>query len=70
MILGGIQAAIQAFPKVKEIVTEAKDFFTGLTGKVITVEQQKQLHDHIDELSAAAQAGKIAPAWTVEADPE
>lgn len=70
-ILGGVQMAIQEFPKAVALVKKAKDFFTGLVGDgIITKDQQDKLHARIDELSAAAQRGEIPPAWTVEADPE
>lgn len=71
MVLGGIQAAIQEFPQIMSIVEKGKDFFSGLVGDgVITKEQQDALHQRIDDLSDAAQAGKIPPAWEVEPDPE
>lgn len=69
MILGGIQAAIQAFPQVKAIVEKGKDLISSLTGQVITVEQQNALHSRIDEISDAAQRGEIPRGWTVDADP-
>ena len=70
-IIGLIQAAIQAAPQAIEVINNARATINALfTGKIITAEQQKQLHDHVDKLCEAALTLSTPPAWTVEPDPE
>lgn len=70
-ILAGIQAAIQAAPQIKELVTKGKDFISALfTAKLITKEQQNQLFQRVDEISEAFKNGEQPPHWDVEPDPE
>ncbi len=69
-IISGIQAAINAAPQIEAIVTSAKAWFTSLfEGGLITIAQQKAIHDHIDSISAMAKLGIVPPHWQVEADP-
>lgn len=64
------QAAITAAPQVAELVTKAKEYITALfTAGLITIEQQKVLHDHIDSIAALAKAGLLGSHWDVEGDP-
>lgn len=70
LIIQGIQLAIKEAPQAIELVNKGKEFISALMGaKVITVEQQRDLHDHIDKVSEAALNGDVPPAWGVEADP-
>jgi hypothetical protein len=70
LIISGIQAAIAAAPQVKELAISAKNFIAGMfTAGLITKEVQDQAHAHVDAVCAAALAGQVPPAWTVEADP-
>ena len=70
MILGGIQAIIMAAPKVVALVQKAKEMISAMfSAGLITKEIQDKLHAHIDEISRAAIAGEIPPAWQVEPDP-
>lgn len=69
-ILAGIQAAINAAPQVIGIVNSAKALFVSLfEAGLITVEQQKAIHDHIDSIVAMAKLGIVPPHWQVEPDP-
>jgi hypothetical protein len=69
-IIAGVQAAINAAPQIEAIVTSAKAWFTSLfEGGLITIAQQKAIHDHIDSISAMAKAGIVLPHWQVEQDP-
>lgn len=70
LVLTGFQAAIAAAPKIAEVVSAAKDFFTALfEADLITEAQQDKVHAHIDAIAAAFEEGKTPPAWTVESDP-
>lgn len=70
LIMQGIEAAISAAPQVEALVVKAKDFIASLFGAgLITKATQDSLHARIDAVCAAALAGQVPPAWTVEADP-
>lgn len=69
-ILGGIQAAIAAAPKVVAIAKAGKAFIASLTGTLITKEQQDSIHARIDEIAKAHANGKLPDGWAVEPDPQ
>jgi hypothetical protein len=69
-IIGGIQTAIAEAPKVVALYNSAKTFISGLFGAgLISAKTQDDLHQHVDALQAAHEAGQEPPAWTVEPDP-
>ena len=66
-----IRAAISAAPQAIEVIQGARATIDALfTAKLITVEQQKRLHDHVDKLCEAALTLSTPPAWEVQPDPE
>jgi hypothetical protein len=66
-----IRAAISAAPQVIEVVQGARATIDALfTGKIITVEQQDKLHQHVNDLLDAALTGETPPEFNVEPDPE
>jgi hypothetical protein len=70
-ILAGIQAAIGAAPQVVQLVTDAKNWITGLLGAgIITAEQQTALHDWVDSIASMSKLGIIPPSWQVQPDPK
>ena len=70
-IISLIQAAIKAAPQAISVIKYARETIDALfTGKLITVEQQDQLHEHVDKLCEAALTLELPPAWAVEPDPE
>lgn len=70
-IIALFQAAIQAAPKVAELVVKAKEYIAALFGAgLITKDQQDRLFAHMAELQAAALTGNPPPHWTVEPDPQ
>ena len=71
LIIQGIQAAIAAAPSVAAVVTAAKNLISELANaKVITVDQQNLIHQHVDNYAAMVNAGLIPPAWQVQPDPQ
>ena len=70
LILQGILAAISAAPQVEAIVTAGKTFITSLfSSGLISIDTQNILHAYVDAHAAAAKAGVVSLAWTVEPDP-
>lgn len=66
-----IQWGIKVAPDVEAFVVAAKKHIEQLfMGRLITVEQQAQMHAFLDDLNAARKAGVVDPAWTVEPDPQ
>lgn len=73
LILQGILAAIQAAPKVAEVVTSAKQLITALfNAGVISKEVQDALHSYVDAHAALVAQGIVIPnqGWSVEPDPD
>lgn len=70
-IVSTIQAAIKYAPTAIALFKVIRDNVTMLfQKKLITKEQQDQLHTWVDAICAQAEAGKIPASWQVEADPE
>jgi hypothetical protein len=70
LILQGFEAAINAAPKVAELVIKAKDFIATLfAAGLISKEKQDAMHLRVDSRSAMALAGIIDDGWTVDPDP-
>jgi hypothetical protein len=69
LIIQGIEAAIEAAPKVVEVVSKSKDLVTALfTAKLIPKETQDAIHLHIDARAALVAQGITPLHWTVEPD--
>ena len=69
-IISAIQLAVAAAPEIANLYAKAKDFVTALfEAAVISKADQDAMHNHIDALQAAALAGTVPPAWSVEPDP-
>ncbi len=66
-----VQLAIAAAPDVIKAAQDAKNFITQLfLAKLITADQQNQLHSHVDAVLAVFVDGQNIPSnWKVEADP-
>lgn len=71
LIMGGIQAAIQAAPGVIDVVNKAKALIASLfTAKLITKDVQDALFAQVDAIAALVSAGIVPPAWQVQPDPQ
>jgi hypothetical protein len=69
-IIAALQAGIEAAPKVVALVVKAKNAISALVGaKLVSIEQQAAIWDHLEAVSKAALAGETPPAWLVEPDP-
>jgi hypothetical protein len=70
LLLQVLQAAISAAPQAIDIATKGKDLIDSLfTAKLITVEQQNALKNHVDSMMALAVAGIVPDWWKVQPDP-
>jgi hypothetical protein len=70
LILQGFEAAINAAPKVVELVTKAKDFISSLfAAGLISKERQEAMFLRVESRAAMANAGIIDEGWTVDPDP-
>ncbi len=70
LILQAFEAAINAAPKVAELVIKAKDFITNLfSAGLISKEVQDAMHLRVDSRAAMALAGIIEEGWSVDPDP-
>lgn len=70
-IITFIELAIKAAPEIKSIAESAKTLISDLFSHgLITVDQQNQLHAHMDAIMTATLAGTLPPSWQVQADPK
>lgn len=70
LIVQGVQALIAEAPQIEAAVKSAKDYIASLfAAGLISVDQQNRIHQHIDSIVAAFNAGTIPPEFTVEPDP-
>jgi len=70
-IIKFVQLGIAAAPVVEKAVLDAKIFINNLfLARLITAEQQDNLHAHVDDVGTLFAAGRDLPThWTVQPDP-
>jgi hypothetical protein len=65
-----VLAVVGAAPDIAKAVEAAKNFIQYLVmAKIVTIEEQGQLHMAVDGLAAARRAGVTSSAWIVAPDP-